>query len=312
MIKKYLEYILENNNIGEYIEKLSMNHDFIKSMASEYTKSLNPNIRMSNAINTLSKSEKDELMTRVERYLSDHQGNVDVTTSTPIDLDGVEKIEESWGKNVLNSFFKSLTALGFKDNQTESKTIPSEFLIFFKFNDVNVQSVKEIFSRYKSLSTIEIDYDKNTIGLYFGIKTDLTFEYGYYHDNLIPIGVFKLNKSTLNGLKTSQLKATSGLKKSITDLSVIDIKILGMIKEEMSKFNPGFYSQKSTPVVDDRMITFGYYGWGKWEMGNLDESDLIKLKADIKNFLQKYKWSDGVLVNITPSQFWCYINIKLK
>ena len=44
----------------------------------------------------------------------------------------VKMLLEAFGQNILTTFFKCLTALGFKDNNQETKEIPGEFIIFFK------------------------------------------------------------------------------------------------------------------------------------------------------------------------------------
>lgn len=221
-------------------------------------------------------------------------------------------IIESYGKNVLSTFFKCLTALGFKDNSPQEKDIPSEFLIIFKMSGVESSKISSVFNRFKSLSTIKVDYSHPNMGLYFGIRTSGDFEYGYYYDELVPIGLFKLNKSSLNSLKLSELKSTSGLKKVVLNLTVDDILLMGKIKNEMDKFQPGHYEEKMSPRVNDRIITFGIYGLGKWSDGKLDEQELHNIKSNLKSFLSKYKWSEKIQISVVPNKFWIYINIKLK
>lgn len=312
MIKKYNQFIQESynkeehNSIGEYIENLSKDDQFIRTLIGEYTKDIDPSISASNAINVLDDMDKLQLLKRVELHLNDNQGEVDVTTPE------VDIIEESYGKNILTTFMKCLTALGFKDNTPESKEIPAKFLIFFKFSGVDSSKIESVFKRFKSLSSIKIDYTQPKMGLYFGIKNDGNFEYGYYYDELVSIGQFKLNKSTFNSLKLSDLKSASGLKKMLVNLNLSDILLMGKIKLEMDKFNPGYFDQKMTPQVNDRLMTFGFYGFGKWNNGQLDEGELMNIKNNLKTFLSKYKWSERVLININPNKFWTYINIKLK
>ena len=313
MIKKYSQFISESFNkdehhsLGEYIEGLSKDDHFIQMLIGEYTKVIDPSISVSNAINVLDDLQKVELLKRVELHLNNHEGDVDVSTSTPVDL-----VEESYGKNVLTTFFKCLTALGFKENTPESKEVPAEFLIFFKFSGVDSSKIQSVFKRFKSLSSIQIDYSQPQIGLYFGIKCDGFFEYGFYYDQLVPIGQFKLNKSTFNSLKLSDLKATSGLKKALVNLNLEDLILMGKIKMEMDKFQPGYFEQKSPGLVCDRVITFGYFGVGKWDNGVLDEAELMNIKNNLKTFLSKFRWSERVMINVNPDRFWVYVNIKLK
>jgi hypothetical protein len=313
MIKKYNDFIQESFNqeehhsLGEYIEELSIDDQYIQMLIGEYTKEVNPSISVSNAINVLDDMQQIELLKRVELHLNNHEGDIDVTTATPVDL-----VEESYGKNILATFMKCLTALGFKDNTPESKEIPGDFLIFFKFSGVDSSKIESVFKRFKSLSSIKIDYTQPKMGLYFGIKNDGNFEYGYYYDELVSIGQFKLNKSTFNSLKLSDLKSASGLKKMLVNINLADILLMGKIKFEMDKFNPGYFEQKMVPVLNDRVMTFGFYGVGKWDNGQLDEGELMNLKGNLKTFLSKYKWSEKIQISVVPSKFWVYINIKLK
>lgn len=313
MIKRFNQFIAEtyskeeHHSLGEYIEELSQDDEFIQMLVGEYTKDINPSISVSNAINVLDDLQKVELLKRVELYLNDNQGQVDITTSTPVDL-----LEESYGKNVLTTFMKCLTALGFKDNTPESKEIPAEFLIFFKFGGVESSRIESVFKRFKSMSAIQIDYTQPIMGLYFGIKCDGQFEYGCYYDQLQPIGQFKLNKSAYNSLKLSELKSMSGLKKVLVNLNLQDVLLMCKIKVEMDKFQPGYFEQKSPALISDRVISFGYYGVGKWDNGQLDIGEKENIKSNLTAFLMKYKWSEKVLININPNKFWVYINIKLK
>lgn len=312
MIKKYSQFIQDSyksqyHSLGEYIEELSKGDEFIQMLIGEYTKEVDPSISVSNAINVLDDLQKVELLKRVELHLNNNQVDVDVSTSTTVDL-----VEESYGKGVLTTFMKCLTALGFKENTPESKEVPAEFLLFFKFNGVESSKIQGVFKRFKSLSSVQIDFAQPQMGLYFGIKCDGNFEYGYYYDELIPIGQFKLNKSVFNSIKLSDLKATSGLKKSLLNLNVEDVILMGKIKSEMDKFQPGYFEQKSPAVVCDRVITFGYYGVGKWDNGVLDEGELMNIKNNLKTFLSKYRWSEKVMINVNPDRFWIYVNIKLK
>jgi len=310
MIRNFKEFILESysedthHSLGEYIEDLANKNEYIRMIVGQMTGDINPSIRLSNAINILDDISKVELLKRVENHLDGIEGEVSIAANVLVN------INETYGKGVLNTFFKCITALGFKNNSPESE-VPNEFLFFFKISNIESEKLKGVFNRFKSLQAIQINYN-GAISLYFGIKCDGNFEYGYYHDNLIPIGIFRLDKSILNKIKTSELKSTSGLKKSLTELSLEDIKLMGKIKVEMNKFNPGYFEQKMTPKVNERIISFGLYGFGKWENGKLDINEFEIFKGKLKEFLSKYKWSEKIQISINPSNFWTYIQIKLK
>lgn len=309
MIKNWKQFIVENKSesetIGEYVEKLSLQHDWVIDLVTPLIKNVKPWVKLSSAIDSLDDMERLEVLKRVENHLN---SDSKVSVSSNVNLG---KIDESYGKGVMTTFFKCLTALGLKDNSQEEVDIPQEFIIFFKFKNLDNNLVKNVFKRFKSLSHIEMDDFKN-LGLYFGITTSGYFEYGYYHDELSPIGTFKLNKSSVNSFKTSELKSISGLKKSIMNLSYNDLLLLGRIKTEMVNFNPGFFKSKSAPVIKDRVISFGYMGLGRWDNGNFNQEDHESMKMKIKEYLSNFKWSDRILVSISWNNFWVYVNIKLK
>ena len=80
----------------------------------------------------------------------------------------------------------------------------------------------------------------------------------------------------------------------------------------MLTFNPGYHEKKLSPMLKDRIISFGYFGVGRWDNGKIDEGELMNIKNNLRTFLSKYKWSEKVMINVNPDRFWVYINIKLK
>jgi hypothetical protein len=229
-IKRYKDFTTSfseesHGTIGEYIEELAQSDETIRTIISQHVKG-EPWMKISNSVNILSDLEQVNLLKRIEFYLQD-MGEVSVTATT--------EITESYGASVMSTFFKCLTALGLKENFPEKET-PSEFLFIFKMSNIDPIKVQSVFKRFKSMSMVEFDLNRN-VGLYFGIRNTLDFEYGIYHDELIPIGTFKLNNKNFNGIKLSELKSTSGIKKILVNYSLEDIKLLGKIKEEMEIFN---------------------------------------------------------------------------
>lgn len=307
MISKYFEFSQygKHNTLGEYIESLC-DDEFIRSIVGEYTKEIDPKIRVSNSINLLEDYEKIQLLKRVESHLNGSKSEPQITTS----VDTYETIEESYGKGIFTTFLKCLTALGLKENKPVQET-PNNFLFLFKFEKLDYLKVESIFKRFKSLQILGIEYSPD-MGLYFGIKSDGFLEYGYITDKMNEIGKFPIKKSTLNWIKTSDLKSLSGIKKSLTNLSHGDLILLGKIKTEMGKFKPEYCEQKMTPQIQDRIISFGYSGYGNWNNGKINDEDLIKLKENVKEFLLKYRWSSNILVNTSAKNFWSHINIKIK
>ena len=307
MIKKYFEFSQygKHNTLGEYIESLC-DDDFIKSIVGDYTKDVDPKIRVSNSVNLLDDYEKIQLLKRVESHLSDSQSDEVESIASVTD----EIIEESYGKGVFVTFLKCLTALGLKENQP-SKEIPNDFLFIFKFDNLDYLKVESTFKRFKSLQSIGVQYETD-MKIYFGIKINGLLEYGYITNEMNKIGEFPIRKSALNWIKTSDLKSLSGLKKILSDLSYNDILLMGKIKKEMSSFNPEFSDERMVPIIQDRIINFGYRGYGNWNMGKLNDEDLMKFKDSVKNFLSKFRWSDKVMMNVFPDKFWIFIKLKLK
>jgi len=316
MIKRYNQFISESfskedhHSLGEYIEQLAENDEFIQMIVGQMTGDIDSSIRMSNAINLLDDLQKIELLKRVENHLNGVEGKTHV--SATVDAKTVEPIDETYGKNVLTTFFKCLTALGFKENAPQTNEVPTEFLMFFKLSGVDSSRIEGVFNRFKSLQSINVDYSHPTMGLYFGIKCDGNFEYGYYYDELIPIGQFKLTKSIYNQIKLSELKSASGLKKILVNLNFEDVVLMCKIKVEMDKFSPGYFEQKMVPQILERTMTFGFYGVGKWDNGQLDAGEFENVKSNLKTFLMKYKRSEKIMISVQPSKFWVYIQIKLK
>ena len=158
-----------------------------------------------------------------------------------------------------------------------------------------------------------IDYGRNDVSLYYGIKCDGTFEYGIAYDmKLSKMGHFKLSQSIVRWIVAMDLSSVSSLKKELVNLTYADIVILGKVKNDMDSFNPGYHEKKSFPTIQDRIITFGYHGVGKWENGKLDDTELANLKSKFHNWVLSKKWGSKVLVSIQPNSFWLYIHIKLK
>lgn len=319
IIKKYNEFIKEGfNSLGEEIESVYQD-EYIKNIVNRYIDDIDPSIRIANAINLLDDKTQKEIKSQVDNYLQngieDKEPKVVVSTETDTFLESMAQEEISVaGKGVFNSFLKSLTALGKKDNKANYDICPDDFLIYYQFDNLSSEDVKIVFKRFKSLLryTSLIDYDKSEISLYFGVKVNGYFEYGINYENKIPIGQFKLNKSTINWILRLESKSAHSLKKDLVNLSFKDIKILGKIKQEIKQYQPGYFEKKSPIYINDRVISFGYYGVGNWNNGKLSDDDFNTIKAKFNDWVLSKKWSSVVLYSINPKSFWLNINLKLK
>lgn len=222
----------------------------------------------------------------------------------------LEFINESYGSGVFASFCKCLTALGFKEN-SHSKNIPNEFLIFYKLDHTDSLKVKSVFSRFKSLQSVDFG-NESKCSLYFGIKRNNTFEYGIFVHDLSPIGSFKISNSKLNSLKLSQLKSLTSLKKDIVDLTSADVILMNKIKTDLIKFNELEFKKREFAAPKDKIISVGFYGIGRWDNGNIDDGSLSEIKDKFKEYISKFSWSKKVLMSVKCSSFWTNLSIKIK
>ena len=320
MIKKYLEFINEDkedfNSIGEWVESLYDTDEYIRNIVNRFLGEISPDIRLSNAVNVLDNRQQLDIKQQIEEYLKN--GLDDHKDSKVYASTNVEELLENniilAGKGVFNSFLRSLTALGQKDSKPMYDKCPDDFLLFYHYPNLVSEDVKSIFNRFKSLSGYisMIDYTKNEVDLYFGIKCDGSFEYGISYEELLPIGKFKLSQSIVKWIVQLDLKSAASLKKELVNLSYSDILTLIKIKNDMKEYSPGYYEQKSKPVLTDKILSFAYYGIGKWDNGKLDEGELLNIKSNFNNWVLGKKWSDKVLISIQAKSFWLNIHIKLK
>ena len=152
MIKKYLEFIKENvgsfNSLGEWVESL-IDDQYVKNIINRYTQDIDPDIELSNAINILDARIQNEIKSQIEDYIQNgiQEKEPDVLASTDLEM-----LDESAGKGVFTSFLKSLTALGQKETNPNWEKCPDDFLLFYYYPNLDSTIVKQIFTRFKSLS----------------------------------------------------------------------------------------------------------------------------------------------------------------
>ena len=319
ILKKYSDFIFEKNiedyhSLGEWVESL-IDDIYIQNIVNRYTKEIHPSIRLSNAINILDDRSQNEIKSQIKHYLENGIEEKEPRFSASTDLEPLTESEITVaGKGVFTSFLKVITALGQKECQPVWEKCPDNFLIFYLIPNQQSEIVKQIFNRFKSLTNYIdlIDYQKNEISLYFGIKCDGQFEYGFNYDMQLPIGQFKLSKSVVKWICQLESKSAFSLKKELVNLTYSDIITLGHIKLDMLSFQPGYHEKKLNPIIKDRVISFGYYGIGKWDNGKLDEGELQNIKSNFTTWLLSKKWGSKVLISVKPMSFWVYLNIKLK
>lgn len=318
-LKLYENFISGFNSIGEWVESLS-DDDYVMNIVNRYLNDIDPSIDLSNAINLLDKRDQYDIKSQIEDYLENGIQEKDPVVLTSTETDELMESAQTEmeitvaGKGVFNSFLKSLTALGHKESKPNYDQCPEDFLMFYYYENLNSADVKLIFNRFKSLSRYSdmVDYGQNEVNLYFGVKCDGQFEYGISYDNLLPIGQFKLSQSSINWIVRLESKSAQSLKKELVNLTYSDILVLGKIKTDMKEFNPGYHEKRSFPMITDRVISFGYYGAGKWDNGKLDDGEYMNIKNNFTTWVISKRWGGKVLVSVKPQSFWLYIHIKLK
>jgi len=318
MIKRYLEFIKENlngfNSLGEWIESL-MDDEYVRNIIARYTKDSDHSIDLSNAINILDDKTKQEIKAQIDHYLENGIEEKEPQFLVSTDLEPLTESEITVaGKGIFISFLKSLTSLGQKEVQPSWEKCPDGFLLFYHYPNLQSEDVKQVFSRFKSLTRYLdiIDYQKNETDLYFGIKCDGNFEYGVHYDVLKPIGQFRLSQSVIKWICQIESKSASSLKKELVNLTLADVITLGKIKTDMLTFNPGYHEKKLSPMLKDRVISFGYFGVGRWDNGKIDEGELMNVKNNFTTWLLTKRWGSKVLISVKPNSFWLYLHLKLK
>ena len=318
MIKRYLDFIKEDfngfNSLGEWIESL-MDDEYVRNIVARYTKDSDASIDLSNAINILDDKTKQEIKAQIDYYLENGIEEKEPQFLISTDLEPLTESEITVaGKGIFISFLKSLTSLGQKEVQPSWEKCPDGFLLFYHYPNLQSEDVKQVFSRFKSLTRYLdiIDYQKNETDLYFGIKCDGNFEYGVHYDVLKPIGQFRLSQSVIKWICQIESKSASSLKKELVNLTLADVITLGKIKTDMLTFNPGYHEKKLSPMLKDRIISFGYFGVGRWDNGKIDEGELMNVKNNFTTWLLTKRWGSKVLISVKPNSFWLYLHLKLK
>jgi hypothetical protein len=318
MIKRYLEFIKEDfsgfNSLGEWVESL-MNDEYIRNIIARYTKDSDASIDLSNVINILDDKTKQEIKAQIDHYLENGIEEKEPQFLVSTDLEELTESEITVaGKGIFVSFLKSLTSLGQKELGPNWSKCPDDFLLYYYYPNLQSELIKQVFSRFKSLSRYLdlVDYQKNEVDLYFGIKCDGNFEYGLHYDTPTPIGQFKLNSSVIKWICQIESKSAHSLKKELVNLTLVDVITLGKIKTDMKEFNPGYHESKDVVKIQDKIISFGYKGLGKWDNGKFDEGEFMNIKNNFTTWLISKRWGGKVLISVKPTSYYVYIHIKLK
>jgi hypothetical protein len=302
MIKKFNSFIKENMEFGEYVEK-HMKDDNINRLVLPFLKDYNKDLKISNIVNTLEQSKKDEIKNIIDNYLKNG-----LSDKTDVD---VSAVIESSGKGVFNTFLKALSAINAK---SIVRKIKKDFLLFYTIEGIEPQTIIEVFNRFKSLSHYITDLDINEkVSLFYGINLNLNMEYGLMLDDTKYVfGNFKLNNSSLEELKRSTFKSSQIIKKDLELISFFMLQIMSKVVKDIDSIPIIDFKKKSDLVITNSNLKFGYYGIGTWKNGEMIEEDFLKYKEIINKWITKSKWKDNVLYKVYCKDFWFVIEIKIK
>jgi hypothetical protein len=212
------------------------------------------------------------------------------------------------GKHVFTTFLKVITSLGLKDTPANWANIPNDFILYFEYQAKYEDLISRMY-RFPSLSKF-VDKVPSNPKLFYGIKTDLTFHFGFRDEQAISIGGFKVNKAALNSLQLLDSPSAAHLKRELAYLSNEKIKFMIAIYNHMRKFHPGNTDNRSYKIVDG-LMEFGYQGLGSWTEGQMTNFD--KLKEKFRNYLQSLKGHENLKMAVrTDNGFWIYCTIMIK
>ena len=319
MIKKYFDFIKENlskiedlhHSLGEWVQNLCENNKEILELIKPYVDNSNPSVKLSNSINVLDNNDKQSIYKIIKDYLNGEGRKMDVRTFVDMTNES-ETSELNAGKNVFNSFLKVITSLGLKDTEPNWNDMPDDFLLFFEFKCEYASALDKI-KRFNSLSLFGEKLPKQNCSLYFGIKMNLTFQFGFKeHNSIIKIGEFKLNKSSINYLRLIESKSAAHLKRELAYLDFENLKLICKRAEHMKKFHPGNTEERSFQI-NHGVLEFGYKALGTWNNGSMNEEEITRLKKLFNKYLCTFKYHEKILAKIdADSKSWIKFSIKLK
>jgi len=318
ILKNFKNFISENfegfSTIGEYIEYLAKDSDFVRRLVGEFTKDIKPDVRISNSINSLDEHTQSVILKIIEDESKDLKNETETEANPYVSIIYKESVDVG-GKNIFKCFLKAISALGQRDCKINFKNHSENFIGIFITDTLPTSQIQNILSRYvyfdsyiKSMS--EINYECK---LYFGIRNDLNLEYGIlFPTKLIKFGEFLITKGAHNYIMTLDLKSASNLKKFLVNLDISKLNLISKIKSVMVNFFPGQSDNKNPPIINGDIITYGYEGVGNWDNQKIDDGELENIKSNLRTFLLQFKWSDKIQFNVVTSNNWVFINIKIK
>jgi hypothetical protein len=310
MLKKYFEFIKESEeNLGNWIEELYQKDKSIISIVRKYITDKDPSINLASSIDTIDSESKSKLKQDLDSYLNNNS-KTEVSTSTREETE--IKVNN---KGLFKILLKLITALGLKD-KVEKVPKWEDWLVYYNIENVNVKNLKNISVRFQSINNFveKINYDLNHIDIYYGIKDNNIFEFGFVKEGefVIKIGEFVINNSNLKFLISLDSPSAALMKRDFVNLDNKKVKDISKIKSAIQKFEVKSDIKTFQVAGVDNILEFGFKGLGEWNDQKLTESFLSKFKLEIKEYLRGFKWSDKIQISIKSGDFWVYLLIKSK
>ena len=313
-IKSFLNFLKENQTTAEKIVSLSEDDFYVKNLLSEYCADFDTSIDLLSVISLLDEEKQLEILEKIKKNRRNFKKEYpEVIANTDLNL--LESNQKIAGKNLFECFLKILSAIGQKNIKSNHELTPEDFLIYLVTEDVDYVNFRLVSSRFKHLDEIISFFQTSSqvIKVYYGLRNDMSIEYGLIcQDSVNKIGEFNFKFETYESLLNSSLLALSNFKIYLKSLNYEKLKLFGKIKKSMNNFNPGYYENKSLPTIKNDIMTFGYYGIGRWDDGFMDHNEIQSVKNNLKHYLIQFPWSEQLQLSIVAKEYWLYINIKLK
>ena len=141
MILRKFSLFKENqkyNSIGEYIEELVGQNEYLLMIVSNYLDTKDTDIRLANAINTLDHFEANQLLDRVLKVKSKGEDIKDSEVSGYVTVtENIDSEVAIGGKNIFKSFLKLITSLGLKEIQIDWNKCPKNYLFYIHYENID-------------------------------------------------------------------------------------------------------------------------------------------------------------------------------
>jgi len=309
---RYLSLSKEWGSLGKYIEhigEICKDKELYQTIVNKYLKGYNPQVRISNAIDTLdSIFDKKQLIRELERQ---------VLVKESLEIEEDLSKNTKLGKQSFGTFLKVLSALNIGDVKEDYINCPSNFIEIYDYKNIDINKLKTVLSRFKSFKLFVPEISEEHIGIYFGLKYEskLFIEYGLIKkDSRDVIGEFKVGSKELESIKSLVNKNITSFQERLKSIDLNKLSILNRIRLEIDGFNPGHFQSKSKPVIKllDNCIKITIKGLGEWIGPNLKDGELDKYKKEIKLWINSKKWKDSVLVSVNANSYNFSFTIKVK